>query len=123
MSAGRPSEYRQEYCQLAIDLMTEGASITEVAAEIGVMKQTVYNWMDAHPEFLDAIKEGVDRSEAWWEKQGRSNLKTKEFQAALWYMNMKNRFKWADKQQIEHSGNQENPVIFKLDERFRTKGS
>ncbi|HEX4877598.1 MAG TPA: phBC6A51 family helix-turn-helix protein [Chitinophagaceae bacterium] len=121
--AGRPTDYRQEYCQLAIDLMSEGASITEVAAKCGVDRKTLYNWMDANPEFLHTIKKGMELCEAWWEEQGRSNLKTKEFQAALWYMNMKNRFKWADKQQIEHSGNQENPVIFKLDERFRTKGN
>jgi len=30
---------------------------------------------------------------------------------------------WSDKQTIEHEGSQEKPVIFKLDERFRTKGN
>jgi hypothetical protein len=121
--AGRPTDYREEYCQLAINLMSEGASITEVAAECGVWKSTIYEWIGKHPEFSDSIKKGMELCEAWWEKQGRANLNSKEFQAALWYMNMKNRFKWADKQQIEHSGNQESPVIFKLDERFRTKGN
>ena len=121
MPAGRPSEFKEGYCQLAIDLMSEGASITEVAAKCGASKQTIYNWMDQFPEFFDSIKKGMELCEAWWEEQGRTNLKTKEFQAALWYMNMKNRFKWADKQTIQHEGNTEAPVIFKLDERFTEK--
>ena len=57
---GRPSDYREEFCDLAISLMKEGASITEVAAECGVTKKTLYEWMDKHPEFLNSIKIGVD---------------------------------------------------------------
>ena len=123
MPAGRPTDYREEYCQLAIDLMSEGASITEVAAECGVVKSTIYEWIDKFPEFSNAIKKGSELSEAWWERKGRKNLENKEFSYVGWYMNMKNRFKWADKQEIKHEGNPEAPVIFKLDERFRTKGS
>ena len=63
----------------------------------------------------------MELCEAWWEEQGRTSLKNPKFQAALWYMNMKNRFKWADKQTIQHEGNTEAPVIFKLDERFTEK--
>ena len=56
MPAGRPSDYKEEYCQLAIDLMSKGASITEVAAKCGASKQTIYNWMDQFPQFFDSIK-------------------------------------------------------------------
>jgi hypothetical protein len=36
-------------------------------------------------------------SHAWWESQGRINLKTKGFNTSLWTINMKNRFGWSEK--------------------------
>ena len=101
MAQGRPTDYKAEYCQTAIDLMAEGASITEVAAEIGVWKSTVYEWIDKHQDFSDSIKKGVDPSEAWWERKGRKNLENKDFSYTGWYMNMKNRFKWSDRTQVD----------------------
>lgn len=107
MTAGRPTEYRPEMCVKAVDLMRDGASKTEVAAELGVCKQTLYEWIKKHPEFDDAIKKGTDLCESWWERQGRIALREEKFSATLWYMNMKNRFRWADKQEstVEMSGN------------------
>jgi RPA family protein len=99
---GRPTDYKPEYCQVLIDLMSEGASITEVAAEIGVNKSTIYEWVKNFEDFSDAKKIGEQLSEAWWEKAGRKNLATKEFNATLWYMNMKNRHGWKDK--VENTG-------------------
>jgi hypothetical protein len=88
--------------------MAEGASITECAAEIRVSKQTIYNWAEEHPEFLDSLNEGRALCEAWWERQGRENLKDKDFNHVLWYMNMKNRHGWRDKH--EHTGADGGPI-------------
>lgn len=101
--AGRPTIYKEEYNDLVIDLMKEGASITEVAAEIGVSRQTIYDWQEANPEFLYTIKKGFELCEAWWERQGRKNLQNKEFSYTGWYMNMKNRFKWSDRMQTDNN--------------------
>lgn len=94
---GRPSGYKEEYCQLVLKEMREGASIEEVAYELNVFKSTLYHWMENHPEFCDAIKKGIDFSEGWWRKEGRKNIRNKDFNSTLWYMNMKNRFGWKDK--------------------------
>ena len=97
----RPTKYKPEHCDRIIALMKEGASIEEICLELDICKQTIYNWFDNHPELLDAKKKGEDFSKGWWMKQGRTNLKDKEFNYTGWYMNMKNRFGWADKQQTD----------------------
>jgi len=112
MPAGRPTKYKPEYCQKVEDLMYEGASIEEVAWTLRISKQTLYDWKEAHPEFLDAIKTGVENSKGWWKFQGRSNLKDKDFSSTLWYMNMKNRFGWADKQDLTSKGEKIEGIVY-----------
>jgi len=100
MAVGRPSEYRPEWMlSKVIDIMSEGASKVEVAAELGITKETLYQWVQKYPEFSDSIKKGEQLCEAWWEKNGRKCLHDQKFNASLWYMNMKNRFKWSDRQE------------------------
>jgi hypothetical protein len=97
MGAGRPTNYKPEYCQMLIDHMKEGGSIEEFCLEIDVCKQTIYNWTEQYPEFLDSKKRGESFSEGWWRKSGRKNLQNRDFNYTGWYMNMKNRFGWSDK--------------------------
>lgn len=97
MSMGRPSKYLPEYCDKAIELMSEGASIYEIAYEFRVNQDTIHEWVKVHPDFSEALKQGKDLSQGWWIKNGRINLQNREFNSTLWYMNMKNRFGWRDK--------------------------
>jgi hypothetical protein len=56
-------------------------------------------------EFSLTVKRGQALCQAWWEEMGRNNLKhskEKVFETALWFINMKNRFGWKDKQEIDH---------------------
>lgn len=108
MAGGRPTDYRPEYCDQVIPMLKEGMSIEEIGLEFDVGYSTIYEWMKVHPEFSEAIKRGREFSKAWWFKKGRTELHSKEFSSTLWYMNMKNRFGWCDKQ--------ENVQIEKADE-------
>ncbi len=101
---GRPSKYEPEMCDQVIELMKEGASLVEVAAEIGICEDTLHEWKKTNAEFSESIKKGVQLSAAWWERKGRTNLENKDFSYTGWYMNMKNRFGWRDKHDHELSG-------------------
>ena len=102
---GRPTKYKPEMCETVIELMKEGASQYEVLATLGISEDTFYRWKKENEEFSESIKRGSQLSQAWWEKKGRISLDDRQFNSTLWYMNMKNRFKWADKQEVKNEGN------------------
>ena len=89
---GRPTKYRPEMCEQVIDLGFTGASKVEIAFELGVTKSTLDNWADEYPDFLDAITRAREASQVWWEREGRSNLKTQGYQSSMWSRSMAARF-------------------------------
>lgn len=106
---GRPTKYDPDLIPAMLEAFYEGMSKHEVAVTVlGVHIDTMYEWEKVHPEFSEALKKGVELSRAWWEKRGRTSLNDETFSATLWYMNMKNRFKWTDRQEV--SGDPERPV-------------
>ena len=112
----RPTKYDPSKNQSVIDLMSEGASIVEVAAMLDVSRSTLYEWISQYDDFSDTIKKGQELCQAWWEKQGRKNLDNRDFNPTLWFMNVKNRFKddWRDKQEHDHTTNGEKINIINL---------
>lgn len=69
---GRPSEYKKEYGPLLIDHMKKGGTLESFGSKIGHAKQTIYNWFEAHPEFLDARKEGEPHLHSFYEELGKT---------------------------------------------------
>jgi hypothetical protein len=53
--AGRPSEYRPEFCERVKEHMAKGKSLTAFAGSIGQSKDTIYEWIATHPAFSDAV--------------------------------------------------------------------
>ena len=105
---GRPQSSLDlpEGWQLAIKgLYTEGASDVEVKALIRTWRGSLSNdlwerWLKEEQEFSETIKTGRMLSEVWWQRTGRISLSDKDFSYTGWYMNMKNRFGWKDKQEL-----------------------
>jgi transposase-like protein len=55
---GRPTLYRPEYCQRAIEFMGQGYSVTALAGELQIAKETIYLWIREHADFMHAINRG-----------------------------------------------------------------
>lgn len=98
-----------------ISLYKEGASDVEIKAKIEISNDLFYRLLDENKQFSETIKKGRQLSQAWWEEQGRVNLKESKFNHVLWYMNMKNRFRkdWNDK--LDNNGNDEKPSFLKIE--------
>jgi hypothetical protein len=95
---GRPTKYDPSFCKIAIDLMSEGRTKLSVACKLDISLNCLYEWTERHSDFSEAIKKGEALSRDWWEDHARENLHNPEFNNTLWYMSMKNRHGYADKQ-------------------------
>ncbi len=99
-----------------IKLSKQGASIVELAVELDISRNTLYALSERDEYFLNTIKRCKRYCEAWWLGKGRTELDNKDFSYTGWYMNMKNRFGWADKQEIKEEKKIETTVDYsKLD--------
>ena len=76
MTAGRPTSYKEEYNDLVdvylkecIDSYKNGKrdvklpTVGGFALMVGVNKQTLYNWGEEHPEFLDSLNKIVEEQQ------------------------------------------------------------
>ena len=96
----KPSVYDPKMCERLCLLMKSGCSVTEVAADLGVNKRTLYAWAKdpRKPDFTEAMELGKQLSEAWWCTQGRLGTvgALAKFNAVSWIYTMKCRFggKW-----------------------------
>lgn len=113
---GRPSLYKPEYCEKLIEHMSSGLSFETFGASIDVCRATVFNWVNEHPEFLDAKKKAFDKCQIFWEKIGVEGIwdtKEKSLNTGNYVFQMKNRFKWNDR--VEHSFEDVKPILFAYD--------
>lgn len=105
---GRPSKYDPAMCEKVIAFGAEGMGVCEMADELGIHYETFMAYRDKHPDFSEAVKAALRKSQAWWERKGRQATfgGTEGFNATSFIFNMKNRFSddWKDKRETEHSG-------------------
>lgn len=113
-TTGRPSSYDPAYCEQIVTLGESGASIAEMAYELGCTKNTLNNWAEQHEEFLTAFTRAKLASQVWWERKGRSGMEkpSSEFQAAVWSRSMAARFPedWREVKGTELTGKDGGPV-------------
>lgn len=102
----RPTSYKPEYCELLAAHFEEGFSYESFAGVVGVAKQTLYNWEEAHPEFLDAKKTNEGKSQLEWERRLNRFARTGEGNATAIIFGLKNRASesWRDVKATEITG-------------------
>ena len=108
---GRPKDHLNslpnQWYNDVLEMYQKGASDVEIKALIYSWRGSFSNdlwdrWIKEEEVFSETIKMGKILSEAWWSRSGRKNLENKDFSYTGWYMNMKNRFGWADKVQNDN---------------------
>lgn len=109
---GRPSKYDPTYCDLVLELGAEGMSKAQMAACIGVNRDTLQEWSRVHPEFSVALKNATELALAWWETAGQRNMTRQGFNATAYIFQMKNRFRdeYRDVAAMEHTGKDGGPI-------------
>ena len=121
----RPTDYDPSYCEQVIAWGSEGKSVTWMAAQLDVSKQTVHNWAAAHPEFLDALMRAKTKAQAFWEDLGQSGMYTPAFNASVYTKSMAARFPddWRDNNKVELTGANGGPVATHMTIEFVDAGS
>lgn len=110
---GRPSVYDPAFCDRVIQLGMTGASVVEMATEIGVSRTTMEtNWTAVHPEFADALEMARQHSQVWWERKGRDGMSVAGFQGNVWSRSMAARFPkdWRETHRNELTGADGKPI-------------
>jgi hypothetical protein len=77
MAGGRPTEYKDVYCEQVEKLCKLGATDAEIADFFEVVESTINLWKLEHPEFSESIKKGKTLADA--------NVADRLYQRAMGY--------------------------------------
>ena len=125
---GQPTKYRPEFCERVVELAKGGLGVAELGAALNVSERVLYDWKEAHPDFLQAMTHARSFSKAWWETKAREGIVTeggKAINAALWGKIMSCRFPddYREKHHLEHTGAGGGPIVIEADWSPLTGGS
>ena len=98
-AGGRPTDYRPQYCQSVIAWGKLGKSKAWICAELDIVDNTMRNWSEAHPEFLQAMELSQKKAQQLWEDIGFDGMQSKSIDASIYSRSMAARFPndWREK--------------------------
>jgi len=108
---GRPrttvDDLPKDWKQIIMDCGQEGGSAVEMRCLLGIAQTAWETLLKDSEDFRVTVKAAQDLCQVWWERVGRGMATGDDGNATVWIFNMKNRFGWRDKQEIDHrSGDQ-----------------
>jgi hypothetical protein len=98
---GRPTLYRPEYCQRAIEFMGQGYSVTALAGHLGMSKDAIYDWINLYPDFCHAIRIGRAARVAALEAKLLTTSQGVGVTAAIFALKNADPDEWQDRYQTE----------------------
>lgn len=105
MPAGRPSKYDPSYCDLVVDDMGQGYSLTAFAGRIGVDRSTIDEWRRSYPEFSLACQQGQGARTRFLERGMLDPaMPGPAVNARRFALANAAPEEWREKQQLEHTG-------------------
>ena len=107
MPAGRPTDYKPEYCEAVVEWGKRGKSKAWMCASLSIADNTMRTWCDTYPEFLQAMEISQKHSQLWWEDTGQSGMLSKSIDASIWSRSMAARFPadWREKSEQTQTHN------------------
>jgi len=108
----RPSSYRPEFCERVIELGRMGYSPAQIADDLDVLRETLYDWAGVHPDFSTAFTRAKVAAQAYWERKGHDGMSADKFNALVWKTSMQARFRddYTEKRINEHTGPDGGPI-------------
>jgi len=108
---GRPKitleDFPEGWQQSMEDYAKEGKSELSIRINVlnGICHETWERLIKEDETFSETVKRCRALTQDWWEEVGRKGaVGEQDINPTTWIFNMKNRFGWADKRQLEHSG-------------------
>jgi hypothetical protein len=137
MAAGRPTKYDAKYDEQGYKLCLLGATDAEIADFFEVDEATINRWKLEHPKFCESLKKGKSAADATVAQKlyhratgyEHDEIITASFQgmitdsktvtkhyppdttAAIFWLKNRQKNKWRDQQDVEHSGKIDMPTI------------
>ena len=113
---GRPSKYRPEYCKQVIEWGKQGYSREMIAGELDVSWNTLLSWMEAHPEFLEALESAKMQEMIFFEKIGIQYMVERpqgdKLNTSIWSRSLAARFpqKYRENTKVEVTGKNDGAI-------------
>ena len=106
-----------------VEAMAEGLTAEAAAARIGISARALFYWQKEHPEFLQAIQEGRQRSQLWWEERALAMASGEAGNTQIVMLGLRNRSRAAtgwnnDTVKLEHTGPKGGPVEVKAEHKI-----
>lgn len=139
---GRPTKYKEEYCELARKFCLLGATDVELADMLEVSPDTIAEWKNVYPNFSESIKKGKAQADAsvadrlFQRAMGYEHPEvdirvinqeviqtpiTKVYApdtaAAIFWLKNRQKARWRDRIEQEHSGPDGGPIPYAKIER------
>jgi hypothetical protein len=103
---GRPrttvDDLPEDWQQIMIDCGQEGGSAVEARCLLGIAQSAWETLLKDSEDFRLTENKRRALCEVWWERQGRKMATGGDGNATVWIFNMKNRFNWRDKTDVDH---------------------